>query len=65
MTILDFEDLITRPCKYQISSLIATLWANVDDGICIGNDIKIMFDHENRISLLYESIEDIEELLYI
>ena len=65
IAILYLEDLVSWACKYQISSLIATLGSDVDDGIRIGDDIEIVFDHENRVPLLDESIEDIEEFLNI
>lgn len=48
-----------------MSSSISSLWAYVDNSISIGDDVEIMFDHDDTIPLLYETIEDIEEFLYI
>ena len=62
---LDREDLVTRTCEYQIPSLVATLRSDVDDGIRVGDDVEIVLDDEYRVPLLYETIEDIEELLHI
>ena len=62
---LDREDLVTRSCEYEITSLIATLRSDVDDGVRIGDDVEIMLDDEYRVPFLNQSIEDIEELLYI
>ena len=56
---------VTRSGEYEIPSLITTLSTDVDDGIRIGDDVEIVFNHENRVPFLYESIEDIEELLYV
>jgi hypothetical protein len=44
---------------------MSTLRTNIDDSISIGDDVEIMLDDKNRITLLNKSIEDIEELLYI
>ena len=65
IAILNGEDLVTRTCEYQIPSLIATLRSDVDDGVRIGDDVEIMLDDEYRVPFLYQSIEDIEQLLYI
>jgi hypothetical protein len=43
---LNREDLVTRTCEYQIPSLITTLWPDVDDGVCIGDDVEIVLDDE-------------------
>ena len=43
---LDGEDLVTRACEYQIPSLVATLWSDVDDGVSVGDDVEIMLDDE-------------------
>ena len=65
IAILHREDLVTRTCKNQITSLVATLRSDVDDGVRIGDDVEIMLDDEYRVPFLYETIEDIEELLHI
>ena len=65
IAILYREDLVTRTCEYQIPSLVATLKSDVDDGVSIGDDVEIMLDDEYRVPFLYETIEDIEELLHI
>jgi hypothetical protein len=65
IAILYREDLVTRTCEYEIASLVATLRSDVDDSVSIGDDVEIVLDDEYRVSFLYETIEDIEELLYI
>ncbi len=59
------EELLSWSSKNEIPSLISPFRSDVDDGISIGDDVEIMFDHDDTISLLYQSIEDIEEFLHI
>lgn len=65
MTLMNSEEFLSRSGKDKVSSFIATLRPDVDDSISIGDDVKIMFDDDDTISLLDKRIEDIEELLDI
>lgn len=59
------EEPLSWSSKNEIPSLISPFRSDVDDSISISDDIEIMFDHDDTIPLLYQSIEDIEEFLYI
>ena len=62
---LDIEDFFTWSCEYEISSFIATFWTNVDNRIRIGDNVEVMFDHDDTIPFLNEGIENIEQFLNI
>ena len=65
MTIFDCKELLPRTSEDEISSFIATFRSDVDDRICIGDDVEVMFDDDYTVPFLYKRIEDVEELLDI
>ena len=65
MTIFHCEKLLSRTSKDEISSFIATFRSDVDDRICIGDDVEIMFDNYDTVPFLYKRIEDVEKFLNI
>ena len=65
MTFLYAEELFPWTSKDEVSTAISSFRSYIDDSISIRYHIEVVFDDEDRVPFLYESIEDIEELLYI
>jgi hypothetical protein len=61
-----FIDIVTTwTSKEELTTTIATLRTDVNECIRIGDDIEIVFDHEDTISFFDEPVEYIEEFLDI
>ena len=63
MTSLYRNELLSWTSEDEFSSSISPIRSNIDNSISIGDNIEIMFDDEDTISLLDKGIEDIEEFL--
>ena len=60
-----FGDFFGGTFGYNGTATSTTFGAHVDEPVAGFDDVEIVFDDEDRVPFLYESIEDIEELLYI
>lgn len=59
------KEFFTWTSKNKVSTAISSFSSYVDDSIRIRYHIEVMLDNKDRVSFLYESIEDIEEFLYV
>ena len=57
--------LFRRPFRHNLTAPIATLRSEIDNPICILDDIEVVFDHDHGIAGFDQPIEHVEQSLYV
>ena len=60
-----FGEILRSSCKDKVSSCVTCFRSKIDDPICCTDDIHVMLDNNDSMSLCNEGIERLEELLHI
>jgi len=60
---VDLDDFLRSACGYDTSSFISAFGAEVDDPVCCFDDVGVVFDDDDSVSLFDEAVEDREEHL--
>ena len=55
------HDVFGSTGKYEASTLVATIGTKVDDMVGTFDDIKVVFNHDDGMSTLDESVKSLEQ----
>ena len=58
-------DLFGRAAGNDFSACVATFRTEVDQPICFGDEIKVMLDHDNRMSRINEFLENLHLTFHV
>jgi len=47
------DEFFRRTREYNLSSLVPSIRAKVDNVVCVLDHIHVVFDNENRIAFIY------------
>jgi hypothetical protein len=61
MAFFGLGNLFGRACSDELSASRACLWAKVENPIGIFQDIEMVFDDEERSSLIHKAVEKANE----
>ena len=53
------------PLVDQIATMLASAWAQIEDEICAFEDVEVVFNDHNRMSVFKQGIERIEEFGHV
>ena len=62
-TLLALHHFLWRTGNNQVSTLVASLWAKVDDIVGTLDDVEVMLDDYKGVTTLYQGIESVEQAL--
>lgn len=58
-----FQDVSSYAGEDELSAPVSALWPDVDAVVGVGDNVEIVFDDENAISFLDQTVENQEEFL--
>src|SRR6516164_1309731 len=58
-------NLLRRSCRNHFSAIAPGLWTNVDDIVGLGDYIQIVLDHNDRVPIVDQSMENFHKELYV
>ena len=58
-------DLFRGAGNHDVAALVAAFGAQVDDAVCHLDDVEVVLDHQHRVAVLDELLQDLEQLAHV
>ena len=58
---LGFDDVFGSALGDEFAAAVAAFWTHVEEVITAFDDVEVVFDDEDGVALLYETLEHLEE----
>src|SRR5882724_6846517 len=63
--LLVFRDLFGRALGYDAATAVAAFGTQINHPISLGDEVEIMFDDDDGMAGIYESLQDFHEPFYV
>ena len=58
-------DILGGAHTYEIAAAFTAGWTQINDSICHFDDIQIVFDDQDSVSVVYQPLKDLDQFMHI
>jgi hypothetical protein len=59
------DEMRGRASDDYLSPGVAAFWAEIDDIVCLADDLQVVLHYHHRIALIHQRLQDMQEFLDI